>query len=214
MEDSSLNLSGPDSQAAATVSNKRSRVILGCQGCRVRHVKCDAGVPTCSQCETIGIQCERSLNIRFRYQPGPVNDPDCGFPASQVWLEPTMSLQYRDETSEIAKFYELHSHEATAPSGTLINYGSSKEGPVEILDPSNGLQSHIEPQYTQPEDSDMVESGFFETQPVARSTVRVSPHSQASINSQSRKCTYLPYTTPQINAAKIYGTIALCRHGR
>ncbi|KAF4985539.1 hypothetical protein FGRMN_11168 [Fusarium graminum] len=83
---------------------RNSRVAVGCTACRVRHVRCDKEMPSCSACIKAGIECERTLHVRFRPNLGPSAGYE--FSSDQVWVRPTKTLEYRDETSQVSRIYE------------------------------------------------------------------------------------------------------------
>ncbi|CAJ0545115.1 Ff.00g085880.m01.CDS01 [Fusarium sp. VM40] len=84
---------------------RNSRVAVGCTACRVRHVRCDKEMPSCSACIKAGIECERSLQVRFR--PGLGNSAGYAFSSDQVWVRPRKLLEYRDETTRVSLNYEI-----------------------------------------------------------------------------------------------------------
>ncbi|OQV00976.1 Fungal specific transcription factor domain-containing protein [Cladophialophora immunda] len=47
----------PDRQQAPDSGGSRNRSFNGCATCRIRHVKCDEGRPTCSMCKYFGLDC-------------------------------------------------------------------------------------------------------------------------------------------------------------
>ncbi|KAH6889651.1 hypothetical protein B0T10DRAFT_38109 [Thelonectria olida] len=67
-------------------SKRAGRVAIGCNACRVRHVRCDKDMPSCLACLKAGIECVRSLQVRFRNGLDNVDD-GYSFPQSQTWVE-------------------------------------------------------------------------------------------------------------------------------
>ncbi|CZR45942.1 uncharacterized protein FPRO_11389 [Fusarium proliferatum ET1] len=91
------------------LQRKNSRVAIGCTACRVRHVRCDKELPSCSACLKAGIGCERALQIRFR--PGLGSSTGYPFSSDQTWVRPAKFLEYVDETDRVSQDYERHEQE-------------------------------------------------------------------------------------------------------
>ena len=85
-------------------SNDRNstRTTNVCEGCRIRKIKCDSSERGCHHCRDIGIECVRSLLIRFKHG---ANQKSMRFAPEQIWALPTTTLRYFDETPELVDFY-------------------------------------------------------------------------------------------------------------
>ncbi|KAK7419094.1 hypothetical protein QQX98_003596 [Neonectria punicea] len=81
------------------------RVAIGCNACRVRHVRCDKNLPSCLACLKAGIECVRSLQVRFRNGLDSV-DEDYSFSDTQTWVQHEKDLEYCDETAQLSQLYE------------------------------------------------------------------------------------------------------------
>ncbi|RBR14466.1 uncharacterized protein FIESC28_07702 [Fusarium coffeatum] len=87
-----------------SAQKRNSRVAVGCTACRVRHVRCDKEMPSCSACVKAGIECERALQVRFLPGLGPSAGYE--FSIDQVWVRHRKSLEYHDETRQVSEIYE------------------------------------------------------------------------------------------------------------
>ncbi|KAK3988212.1 putative transcription factor [Cladorrhinum sp. PSN332] len=80
------------------VVSKARRVRTGCLTCRKRHLKCDEGIPDCSNCMKGNRTCERGLRLNFLDIQ--VKDPPFLVPQTRDW-----SVQFQDESRQIASEY-------------------------------------------------------------------------------------------------------------
>ncbi|KAJ5113160.1 hypothetical protein N7456_001694 [Penicillium angulare] len=83
---------------------KRSRLVTGCQRCRVRHLKCDIHSQACRHCLSAGVECDRTA-IRFRNGLSLPKNPDAAFPDQKDWPRIHGRVRFHDETPEIVSLY-------------------------------------------------------------------------------------------------------------
>ncbi|KAM0815049.1 putative Zn(2)-C6 fungal-type domain-containing protein [Seiridium cardinale] len=105
-------------------SKVRTRVMLGCQACRIRHVKCDDAIPSCTACAVDGIQCVRPSSIRFK-DDASQGDPKQLFNENQVWVGTEGDITFCDETVQIRKLYKQ-----AAEDGSVSNQRPPVPDPV------------------------------------------------------------------------------------
>ncbi|KAM5381859.1 hypothetical protein ACJZ2D_002849 [Fusarium nematophilum] len=105
-------------------SKRASRVAIGCTACRVRHVRCDRNMPSCTSCMKAGIECVRALQVRFR--SGLDATDEFAFAENQVWVQPERSrmylpmavdeltevVEYCDETAQLSQIYDTEDRES------------------------------------------------------------------------------------------------------
>lgn len=92
---SNASLDLPAAQAPAT---RPKRVRTGCLTCRERHLKCDEGLPDCTNCQKSGRLCKRGVRLNFidtTVRTPPITPP------SEDW-----DISFRDESREIASEYK------------------------------------------------------------------------------------------------------------
>lgn len=78
-----------------------------CQGCRVRHKKCDWERETCQQCESIGLECVRQPAFRFRYDPMQKASAAASSDFRWTWTLPKAPLTFHDETAKVQEMYAV-----------------------------------------------------------------------------------------------------------
>ncbi|KAJ6011755.1 hypothetical protein N7499_013271 [Penicillium canescens] len=91
------------------MSSKRSRLVAGCQRCRVRHLKCDLNDQDCGHCQHAGVECDRT-NIRFRNGLLLPKEPELAFPDQSSWPQLHGQVRFHNETPEIASLYSAFPH--------------------------------------------------------------------------------------------------------
>ncbi|OJJ86222.1 Zn(II)2Cys6 transcription factor domain-containing protein [Aspergillus glaucus CBS 516.65] len=117
---------------------KRTRLITGCQRCRVRHFKCDTDLPACAPCKDSGTKCVRGVNVRFRNGLDLGEDHDVAFPESRIWPRLTGSSRFHFVSFPRAKLSSMHSTSMTRRSRSngcirtriLRQHGNRKRSPV------------------------------------------------------------------------------------
>lgn len=73
-----------------------------CQGCRIRHARCDWDGENCRQCLSIGLECVRSAAFKFRQDPRQRQLANaCGI----KWRQIQAPLTFHDETLELRQYY-------------------------------------------------------------------------------------------------------------
>ncbi|KAL3450481.1 hypothetical protein BJX65DRAFT_270904 [Aspergillus insuetus] len=116
-------------------SRKRTRLLAGCQACRISHRKCDTNVP-CHSCQQSDLECIRNDSFRFQPPFSAAGGWDVVFPERALWPQTSASLRFCDQTSSIAEQYKA---DCCAPPGDTPlplpdNPGPSGEEPPETSD--------------------------------------------------------------------------------
>ena len=86
------------STAIAIAANRPKRVRTGCLTCRERHLKCDEGLPDCSNCLKSSRPCKRGVRLNFidtTVKTPPITPP------SEDW-----DVTFQDESRDIASEYK------------------------------------------------------------------------------------------------------------
>ncbi|KAJ6100263.1 hypothetical protein N7467_001798 [Penicillium canescens] len=123
------------------MSSKRSRLVAGCQRCRVRHLKCDLNDQDCGHCQHAGVECDRT-NIRFRNGLLLPKEPELAFPDQSSWPQLHGQVRFHNETPEIASLYSAFPHGESTVIGNS-EYGlalGERERPE-----SQNVQQSIQP---------------------------------------------------------------------
>ncbi|KAK2609122.1 hypothetical protein QQS21_002349 [Conoideocrella luteorostrata] len=121
----------PDAQpkSSAPLRQRRwhSRVFTGCVNCRRRHVKCDEGTPSCSNCSRLNLVCNFDRKFVFKA----VKPTDQIVPKSEVGDKPSSSSPEGRASSRSGSASsgddcadELRSHHLVSPS-TVVRCGTS-----------------------------------------------------------------------------------------
>lgn len=94
------------SELSSAPEPSNGRLVQVCEGCRVRHVKCDQVEEQCGQCKAIGLECVRQSTFRFKNVLGKVDSLANAFPSEQIWTTLTGALRYCDETPSLIEHYQ------------------------------------------------------------------------------------------------------------
>ncbi|KAM5356684.1 hypothetical protein ACJ41O_003330 [Fusarium nematophilum] len=121
--------------------------------CRVRHVRCDRNMPSCTSCMKAGIECVRALQVRFR--SGLDATDEFAFAENQVWVQPERSrmylpmavdeltevVEYCDETAQLSQIYDTEDRERETRLDPLVQFGSLGFEASNMVSPANGSEA-------------------------------------------------------------------------